>query len=194
MTDQPPDLPARSTTDSSGGGLGPHPLSDLAGAAYSSFIDSQLAEERNSKISIESRGITVITTSGSVVGVLFGLLAVIGGTTQFVLPDDARPWFAAALLTLTVSAIGGLLVNLPLAYEEADPGALEGLLINPDGSWASEWEESIVEGSRRVAQVNIKLLRAARNKNRVKSLLLASAQIAEVVGVALLAMAVRSTI
>lgn len=194
MTDQPPDLPARSVNDFTGGGLGPHPLSELAGAAYSSFIDAQLAEERNSKISLESRGITVITTSGSVVGVLFGLLAVIGGTTEFVLPEDARPWFAAALLTLTVSAIGGLLVNLPLAYEEADPKALEDLLINPDGSWAPEWEESIIEGSRRVAQVNIRLLSAARNTNRVKSFLLISAQIAEVVGVALLAMAVRSTI
>lgn len=194
MTDQAPGLPARSVSDSTGGGFGPHPLSDLAGAAYSSFIDSQLAEERSSKISLESRGITVITTSGSVVGVLFGLLAVIGGTTQFVLPEDARPWFAAALLTLTVSAVGGLLVNLPLAYEEADPKALEGLLINPDGSWAPEWEESIIEGSRRVAQVNIKLLSAARNKNRMKSFLLFSAQIAEVVGVALLAIAVSSTL
>lgn len=193
MTDQAPGLPARSVSDSTGGGFGP-PLSDRAGAAYSSFIDSQLAEERSSKISLESRGITVITTAGSVVGVLFGLLAVIGGTTQFVLPEDARPWFAAALFTLTVSAVGGLLVNLPLAYEEADPKALEGLLINPDGSWAPEWEESIVEGSRRVAQVNIKLLSAARNKNRMKSFLLFSAQIAEVVGVALLAIAVSLTL
>jgi hypothetical protein len=195
MTNQPsPDAAASSASEGNGHEVDGRSSNHLAGAVYSSFIESQLAEERSSKSSLENRGITVITTSGSVVGVLFGLLAVIGGTTQFELPAEARSWFGVALVALTLSAIGGLLVNMPLAYEEADPEALKSLLFNPDGSWAPEWEESAIEGSKRVAQANIKLLGVARKKNRVKSRILFYSQITEVVGVGLLAIAIGFTL
>ncbi|MBA3359998.1 MAG: hypothetical protein H0T94_00765 [Acidimicrobiia bacterium] len=147
-------------------------------------------EERLTKTSLEQRGITVITTAGTIVGLLFGLVAVVTQATDFALPAGARPWLIWSLLSLTASTLGGLLVNFPKSYEEADPASLREFILTDEGTWAPDWEESDFEGSRQVAQLNVRLLEVARAANSFKANLLFGAQLLEIVGIGLLAMAV----
>jgi type III secretory pathway component EscS len=149
-----------------------------------------LAEERLTKASLEQRGITVITTAGTIVGLLFGLVAVITQATEFALPAGARPWLTWSLISLTASTLGGLLVNFPTTYEEADPASLREFVLTDEDTWAPDWEESDFEGSRQVAELNVRLLEVARTVNAFKAKLLFGAQLMEIIGIGLLAIAV----
>jgi hypothetical protein len=51
-----------------------------AGDAYSRLIDDQANQERDRKASLESRGVTVVTTSSALATLLFALTA--GLTTE----------------------------------------------------------------------------------------------------------------
>lgn len=46
-------------------------LGEQAGSAYTNLIDEQLETEQNRRASIEQRGLSVLTTSGTLVTLLF---------------------------------------------------------------------------------------------------------------------------
>ena len=165
-------------------------LSESAGAWYGALIDAQLAEERLTKTSLEQRGITVITTGGAIVGLLFGLVAVVTQATEFALPDGVRPWLTWSLMSFTASTLDGLLVNFPTTYEEAKPGSLREFIRTADDDWAPDWEQSDFVGSRQVAELNVRLLEVARAANSFKARFLFGALLLEVLGIALLAIVV----
>jgi hypothetical protein len=65
-------------------------LSDVKGGSYGPTIESQLDEERARKASLESRGIGIVTTSGALSTLLFGLVAFAAGNhAQVVIGDTA---------------------------------------------------------------------------------------------------------
>src|SRR5438093_1388669 len=100
-----------------------------AGTEYNAFVTAQLAEERSTKTSLESRGITVITTSGTLVTLLFGLVALATKTAQtYTLPDPAPGLLVLAAGLFTLAAVFGLLTNWALSYMEASLTGLTELL------------------------------------------------------------------
>jgi fumarate reductase subunit C len=155
-----------------------------AGTQYSAFIAAQLTEERSTKTSLESRGITVITTSGALVTLLFGLVAL--ATKQaatYTLPDVATYLLVVAALLMTLAAVFGLLTNWALTYVEVTPEGIQDLVDNRD--WSAGDEQGMVD----VAVTTKVIIEAARVQNGRKAILLRLAMIAEITGVFFVALA-----
>lgn len=155
--------------------------SDSAGTAYSQLIQEQLEEERSRKASLEQRGITVITTSGILVSLLFGFSALVIGRPGFELDEIPKVLLVASLVAFFSAAIAGIVLNSPRRYREARIDDLRRLPV------PAVWDASHSLGGRRAAQVRITILQAARDVNASKANWLIAAIASEVIAVALLA-------
>lgn len=157
-----------------------------AGSVYSQLISDQVTEERSRKTSLEARGITVITTSGTLATLLFALTAGLTATKNFKLAEPAKLPLLLALISFVVAAIFGLATNVPLIYREATPQGLAKLVD------AKYWTAPPAVGQLRVAAAQVTLLAAARSANNLKVRFLISAIAAELLAVILLSWAVAS--
>lgn len=157
---------------------------ETAGPDYGELIREQLAEERVRKASLEQRGVTVITTSGVLVSLLFGLAAVVTESKTFQVPDAARYLLVLALVLFVGAAASGIVLNSPRKYVEAHPDDLERLLRR------DVWDASGSLGGRRSAEARVKILRKARTINDGKAKWLLRAVFLEVAAVAAVAIGV----
>jgi hypothetical protein len=156
---------------------------DAGFTAYSAFIKTELEAQKERKASLEQRALNVITTSGVLVSLLFGLAAVITSQEGFVLSDRARDWLAGALFFFVGAALAALVVNAPLRYRYVRADDLvKGL--------NERWGDSLRSAERTVARTRVDLYRVHLAKNQLKGKILLGAMGAEVVGIACLAYAV----
>src|SRR4051794_38201016 len=85
---------------------------------YGEFIKDELDVQDKRKASFEQRGLAVITTSGTLVTLLFALAALSTKEADtFSLPHGAKVWLLIALGFFFVSALFALLTNAPLVYQ-----------------------------------------------------------------------------
>jgi hypothetical protein len=155
-----------------------------AGVAYGQLIADQLTEERARKSSLEARGVTVITTSGTLATLLFGLTAGLTAVTSFKLPADAKLPLLLTVIAFVIAAMCGLATNLPLIYWEPTPKGLAKLI---DSRY---WTAQATVGQLRVAAAQVTILSAARAANNIKVRLLIAAAAAELLAVVFLTWAV----
>ena len=83
-----------------------HPAADHAdaGSVTASSSPISLTQERSRKTSIESRGVTVVTTSGTLyVTLLFGLTAGLTAASGFKLPGGAKLPLLLALIAFVIA-------------------------------------------------------------------------------------------
>jgi hypothetical protein len=118
---------------------------------------------------------------------LFGLVAVLTGTKNYVLPDSARSWLYAALGLFFIAAVGALVTNAPLRYLTVKP---EDLLEAANNRWADSAEVA----HRMVFITRVKVMGDTKRKNDLKAKVLLAAMAAEVLAVGCVAMAVRLVI
>ena len=144
-----------------------------AGTSYGQLILDQLNEERNRKTSLESRGITVITTSGTLATLLFALTAGLTAAAGFKLPGAAKLPLLLALVAFVLAAIFGLATNLPIRYREATPSGLARLVD------ARYWSAPPEIGQLRVAAAQVAIVAATRSGNNLKVIFLIIAIFAE---------------
>ena len=140
---------------------------DVNGSSYGPTIRAQLDEERARKASLESRGVGIVTSSGALTTLLFGLVAFSrGSASQFHLPlSNASKW---ALIVsgafFAVAALLGVISNAPMPYEEALIPPLR-KRIDP-----VEWKaQDPIEAARRDARLNVDILESARKWNGIKA-------------------------
>ena len=155
-----------------------------AGPIYRELIEQQLAEEDTRKASFEQRGITVITSSGVLISLLFGIGALVTSAKGFSVTDHVRGLLAGAVGAFAGAAIAGIVVNLPLRYSNVHAADLE-RVIQP--RW---WGRAADPAARRAAEARVGVLRRARTINTVKGWTLFAAIILEVVAIGLVASAV----
>lgn len=155
-----------------------------AGSAYGQLICDQLTDERGRKTSLEARGINVITTSGTLATLLFGLTAGLTAGANFRLPAGAKLPLVLALAAFVAAAAGGLATNVPLRYQQATPQGLAKLVD------AAYWTAPPLIGQLRVAEAQVKLLTAARSANNLKVRILIAAVACELLAIIFLAWAV----
>jgi hypothetical protein len=154
-------------------------------AAYEELLEQELEDQTARKASLEQRGLAVITTAGAVVTLLFGLGALATKAhSTFSLPADARLPLAAALAVFFLAALFALATNLPMHYETVTSEAIDARLRR------NLEADDVASTRRRLALTRVKELRDAKTKNTRKARLLFAAMCCEVVGVALVAMAV----
>jgi hypothetical protein len=159
-------------------------LDDLGGASvYGAYVAAQVASQEERKRSFEQRGLAVITTSGVLVSLLFGLTAVLTGAAGYHLPHASRGWILAALACFVLAAIAAILTNLPLNYSGVTADALKKKIVE-------HWGDSAAEAEREIALTNVKVIRRAKHRNKLKGQALVFAIAAEIAAVLCLAVAV----
>jgi hypothetical protein len=156
----------------------------VAGSAYSRLIADQLAEERNRKVSLEARGLTVITASGTLATLLFALVASLTAVPKFGLPEPARLPLLLALVAFLIAALFGLATNIPLRYREPTSQGLAKLV---DSRY---WDGPRETGELRVAEAQVTVIAAARSANNIRVILLLAAIFAEILAVIFLSWAI----
>jgi hypothetical protein len=160
-------------------------LEEPAGqVVYAPLLEKQLAEESAIQSSFEQRGVTVITTSGVLVSLLFGLSAVVTDDNGFALPHASRVLLIVALVLFVLAAVSAIITNWPLNYFAVETEDLQ-RLINK-GNWngpprIAAW---------RIAEAQVTILARARELNELKGRVLLVAMITQVLAVIALAAAV----
>jgi len=169
------------------------PTSDEV-ALVLSATEAELAHEQERKKSLEQRGITVITTSGTLVTLVFALTTVVQKGKAFeVFLRRERVWLQTSLLLFVIAATLALLVNLPRGYHALQIRDLR-LLLGIESKHEPSIQESKPQLSNEGAHVVIArkqtgVLFFARKLNSFKAWSLVFAIAFEVSAVACLAWA-----
>jgi hypothetical protein len=161
-------------------------LEDIAGPSHRQLIESQLAAERDAKDSLEQRGQGVITSSGVLATLLFGLAAFAVGAGKIPV-DFAERSFLVLSLALFVLACGfAAITAIPaLTYLEAGQKPLDER-VSSEGWYSTK----VLEAYRRDAKIEVDIIKAARTANGAKAHWLRLAVWLEVAALASLAFAV----
>jgi hypothetical protein len=161
-------------------------LADVNGSSFGPTIKDQLDEERATKNSLEARGIGIVTSSGALATLLFGLVAFTRGTNNQLhwnIGTPAKYALAASVVLFAVAALLGLAAAFPGGYPEADPERLK------ERVESDEWVKTDpVEAARRDAVLNVNIIKGARLVNGKKAQAVRwgiAAEAAATVGVAL---------
>jgi hypothetical protein len=159
----------------------PAPSPGDGGGVYGPYIKSLLDYELTRKSGLEARASAVVTTAGTLVTLLFGLVAVVTGANTFRLPGTAHGWLIAAVI-LFVIAIGlaVAVVVIPHPYGQVNLGE------DP----AQLWKETASSASVHVAEAQVKLIAVVRQRNATNARLILVSGIAELLALAMLAVAV----
>ena len=151
---------------------------------YADYIKEQLDAEEARKVSLEQRGLAVITTSGVLVTLLFGLTALsVRRATTFVVPDAAAGLLIGALVLFVLAALSAIVTNLPRSYEGVTVDALRQAV-------KERWEDGEAVAAEMVALTRLKMLASAKRNNDVKGWALVIAMGCEILAVALVGAAV----
>ncbi|WP_329251882.1 hypothetical protein OG417_07935 [Actinoallomurus sp. NBC_01490] len=142
---------------------------DLPQSRHQTLLLDQLGDERTKKGSLEQRGIAVITTSGTLVTITLGFVALATRSQSYTLQPAVMLVLVMALISLVAASAAGLLVNLPTRTPVVDANDLADVAIQAD--WNITDPESSRAGYEIQAQLLIELRRA--NRKRARALFLA---------------------
>jgi hypothetical protein len=157
-------------------------------APYAQLAKDELAAQDARKASLEQRGVGVITTSGVLVTLLFGLAALsTKASDTFVLAAGARTWLLWALGLFLAAAVVAILTNLPIGYQAVDADAIRSRLKERPIRSRDAAEKD-------VALTRVRALEDAKTKNGFKAGALVVAMGLEVGAVGCVAAAVRLVI
>ena len=153
-------------------------------ATYGEFINDELDAQDKRKASFEQRGLAVITTSGTLVTLLFALAALsTRETASFTLPATGRTWLSIALALFFLSALAALVSNAPFIYQAVEADRIrERLREKPP--------RSADAAARDVAFTRLDALESAKAKNSLKGWALAVAMALEALAIGCVAIAV----
>ena len=143
---------------------------------YADLIKAELDEEQATVGDFRSRSLTIVTTSGSLVTLLSGLIAVAaGGSKTWTLPSGAHAPLAIALVFFVGAALLALWIHFPRDVQRATPEALEALLSADDSN------DVAIEA---IAGLRLTTLKSIRSLNRERAWFLLLAIAAEIVAIA----------
>lgn len=150
---------------------------------HGEFLADLLRGQDDTKSSLDARALSVITSSGTVVGLMFGLVAAISGAKNFELPSAADGPLTMAVVFFVMASVVSLGVIAPIwRYKTPIPGSLKKLRDN--------WDESEKTARRRVYATRVVQYETALRTNQLKALVLAIAVFFEIMGIGTVARAV----
>jgi hypothetical protein len=151
---------------------------ERAGPLIADLITKELDTEQAATDSLQSRGLAVISSSGTLVTLLFGLSAVATTSQHFKLPAAAKPPLYVAAVLLVAAAIAGIATNAPRGSKLTALRRLRPLLEPPF------WDYPAGSARREVARTQLTVAEGARAANRVRSRFLLAGIILEIAGIA----------
>jgi hypothetical protein len=138
-------------------------------AVWDDFLKDELASEEARRASFEQRGTSVITVSGALVTLLFGLSALATkAEPTYRLTSDARTYLYVALALFVVSALLAIATNLPLLYAAVDESDAQAIIDK-------YLEDSVADAETRIAATRANLLPSYRKGNGLKAFFLLGA-------------------
>jgi len=160
----------------------PAKLAESGGPLYLEYVKTVLERERERSASLQQRGIAVITTSGTLVTLLFGLTTLSTKAESFVLPEMAKPWLRFAMLFFLIAACVGIVTNMTGGIGPID---WDKYLKEASGAWG---EQADVVAPK-VTGAYIEIVRISLRINRSRSYILTFAFVTEVLAIACVAQA-----
>jgi hypothetical protein len=155
-------------------------MSDAPGRHHSLLLD-QLTEERAKKGSLEQRGIAIISTSGTLVAIVLGFVALATRNPAFVPSATVVTLLVVALGGLVVAAAAGLLVNAPTRTPVIDAQQLLAIAEQPD------WDRVDAASRRAEYRLRAEFLVEVRRLNRWRARVLLAGLLVEVCALGLMA-------
>jgi uncharacterized membrane protein YcjF (UPF0283 family) len=150
---------------------------------YLEYIKELVDAQEARKTSLEQRGLAVISSSGVLVTLLFGLTALtVKRESTFAIPDWAAGFLIAALVFFILAALSAIVTNLPRGYEGVQVGGLRNAVNK-------RWEDDDATASRMVALTRLKVLASAKQKNEQKGIALVVGMLLEIIAVTLVGVA-----
>lgn len=149
---------------------------------YTEYIAEQLANQELRKKSLEDRGRS-ITTSGALATILLGLVSFASKEGSIEIGGDARRAVVVALVLFVVAAVLALLTNVPLFYRRPLEGNLRNMI-------ETRWTDTEATAAEAISRNRVTLLISAGTLNSRKAWTLLFAMTAEVLAIALIAVAV----
>ncbi len=151
-----------------------------AGELLSDFVREQLESEDKRRSSLEGRGASVITVSGTFVTLIFGVTAFVTGGAGLAVTQTVEcllRWTLVAFAGSSVIAIG---TALPLATQIVDAHGLAAELPRT-------WGGSVEGAQKKITATRLEDFASIQRVNNVKAVLLSLAIVFQVAAVSLLA-------
>ena len=130
-------------------------------------------------MSLEQRGLAVITSTGVLATLAFGALVLVKQRDAGPIPDPGGYLLVGGAVAFLLAAILALVTNAPLRHRAIDPTAMV-------RSMREHWTDDEQTARARVTATRTRLLATTRSANDLKALVLLAAMTAEVLGTALL--------
>lgn len=153
-------------------------VAEESSRVYEELLTRHQAAEEQRKTSLEQRGGALITTSGALVTLLFGLSAYVPQEARFPVGSGARTALLVAAGFLLLAAVLALTSTAPLPY---------GRLRVEDLDLRTLTAEPAEKARQRVLLTTARLLEGTQRLNAVKAALVLAATLAEVLAAASIA-------
>ena len=153
------------------------------GAVVDSTLDDLIANERAKKSSMETRGLAVITSSGTLVTLLLALSALATKADGFAPTTTERWLLLLGGAAFVVAAAGGLFSHAPTNYLDIDPQSLAQM------AQAEVWSTVGEDAALAIALGRIAVLNDMRRRTEIKARVLVTATVCEVLAVLLVMIA-----
>ena len=144
------------------------------GAYVASEVDRAEQDYQN----VRNRALSLLATSGGLVTLVSGLLAIAVGNDKSIVPLNSRWTIAVALSSFVVSAAFALIINFPQSVTSGDYTEMENLVKN-------HWEDD--GWNKRVAEILVKYLKSLRKDNGSTAKWLTASICFQIVGIAFIA-------
>lgn len=150
---------------------------EQGGTVIAEAVVHETEAARSAAVSIQTRGLAVISSAGTLVTLLFGLSALATKAATFTLPPAAKLPLYLAVAFLISAAIAGIATNAP---RRSDVMALENLrpLIEDD-----LWHVPSFHAEQEIARTRLAIALNARALNVTMARFLLAAIILEIIGV-----------
>jgi hypothetical protein len=148
-----------------------------AGLIIAELITKELDTEQSATASLQARGLAVISSSGALVTLLFGLSALATKAEHFRLPASTKPPLYLAAALLVAAAVGGIIANAPRGSKLTALQRLKPLLDSP------YWEYPADAARQEVAKTQLAVAQAARRTNRARARFLLTGIVLEIAGI-----------
>jgi hypothetical protein len=161
---------------------------EKGGEIIAEVVLAELESARVAANSVQSRGLAVISTAGTLVTLLFGLSALVTKAQDFVLPSAATWPLSLAAVLLVLAAMAGLVTNAPRRSDVMKLSALHPLV---EGDL---WHVPAFHAKQEIARTRLAMAENARTLNQRMARFLAAAIGLEIAGVACVGWAVISVL
>lgn len=156
-----------------------------AGKVYQTMVGSLLAAEYDRRAKIEARGSTIVTTSASLLTLVFGLTVVVTGKDYAFTNGFAILALLAALSSFVISTVLGIVIqNYSFAYKVISPETLRQLTDN------ASWDRTANFAARADVSQQVTTICSLREVNERKSRLVTVSLVFQVVAITLLSVSI----